>query len=191
MTSKGVGRLYLVASQFRHRALSDFPLIVGSLGWALGADNPAQNCAKRAPRGSQEASRPRCAERVSKKNCKNTQLIPVGPFLALFGPQVGAHIAVMLAILSQNLVPFCLLAWKRLLHGFCDGFWGASEPSKLCFRLSENTILTFSSRSLLASFSTSKTSPKSIPKRCQEGPKKLPDRCEKRCAKQVSKKSVQ
>ena len=154
----------------------------------FGSYNPAQNCAKRAPRGSQEASRPRCAEQVSKKSCKNTRLVAVFQIWALFGPQVGAHIAVMLAILGQKLVPFCLLAWKRLLHGFCNGFLGASEPSKLCFRLSENTILTFSSRSLLASFSTSKTSPKSIQKRCQEGPKKLPDRCQKRCAKQVSKK---
>ena len=156
--------------------------------WGLKS---SPNCAKRAPRGSQEASRPRCAEQVSKKSCKNTRLVPVFQFWALFGPQVGAHIAVMLAILSQKLVPFCLLAWKSLLHGFCDGFWGASEPSKLCFRLSENTILTFSSRTLLAVFSTSNTSPRSIQKRCLEGPKKLPDRCQKRCAEQVSKKSVQ
>ena len=138
---------------------------------------------KRLPRGFQTEM---CRASVKKE----LQEHPGSSGCPVFGPQVGAYIAVMLAILSQNLVPFCLLAWKRLLHGFCNGFWGAPEPSKLCFRLGENTILTFSSRSLLASFSTSKTSPKSFPKRCQEGAKKLPDRCEKRCAKQVSKKSV-
>ena len=51
-----------------------------------------------------------------------------------------------------------------------DGFWEASEPPFFDFRRGENTIFTFLLRSLLASFST----PKTLPKSDQIGPKRAP-----------------
>ena len=51
-----------------------------------------------------------------------------------------------------------------------DGFWQASELSFFDFRRGENTIFTFLLRSLLASFST----PKTLPKSEQIGPKRAP-----------------
>ena len=136
---------------------------------------------KRLPRGFQTEM---CRTSVKKELQENpaSSCFPfLGPFWSpSWGPYCG-HVGDF----EPKLVPFCLLAWKSLLHGFSDGFWGASEPSRLCFHFSENAILTFSSRSLLASLSTSKTSPKSIQKTLPTGLKKLLSRCAKRCAKQV------
>ena len=44
-------------------------------------------------------------------------------FCTPLAPHVGVHFVVMSVILRQNLVAFCLLAWKRLLHRFSMFFW--------------------------------------------------------------------
>ena len=118
---------------------------------------------------------PRCFKKATKNN-KNTKTKNLGPHE--LPPPFGGH------LLGPKLDPK-LTHFRLVLEIFCQhvcedvsssifaGFWEASEPSFFDCRWRENTILTFLLRSLLASFSTPKTLPKSIKKWSQEGFKRL------------------
>ena len=121
---------------------------------------------KTAPRGPQEGF----------KNNKNTKTRHVGPQEAktpksphLLDPKLDPK----LTNFGLILVTFCQHVYEDVSSSIFDGFWEASEPSFFDSRWSENTILTFLVRSLLASFSTPKTFPKSFKKWSQEGFKRL------------------
>ena len=118
---------------------------------------------------------PRGPKRVPKNN-KNTKTKNVGPqevpppFRShLLGPMLDPK----LNHFGQILETFCQHVYEDVSSSIFDGFWEASEPSFFDSRWSENTILTFLLRSLLASFSTPKTLPKSSKKWSQEGFKRL------------------
>ena len=137
----------------------------------------AQNVSKIVPKWPQVAPKmvPRCPKKATKNN-KNTKTKNVGPqevpppFRShLLGPKMEPKVTHF----GQILVTFCQHVYEDVSSSIFDGFWEASEPSFFDSRWSENTILTFLVRSLLASFSTPKTFPKSFKKWSQEGFKRL------------------
>ena len=87
----------------------------------------------------------------------------------LLGPKLDPKLTHFALIL----VTFCQHVYEDVSSSIFDGFWEASEPSFFDIRRSENIILTFLLRSLLASFSTPKTLQKSIKKGSQECFKRL------------------
>ena len=137
----------------------------------------AQNGSKMVPKWPQVAPKmvPRCPKKATKNN-KNTKTKKVGPqevpppFRShLLGPMLDPK----LNNFGQILETFCQHVCEDVSSSIFDGFWEASEPSFFDSRWGENTILTFLLRSLLASFSTPKTLPKSSKKWSQEGFKRL------------------
>ena len=137
----------------------------------------AQNGSKMVPKWSQVG--PKTAPRWPQegfKNNKNTKTRHVGPQEAntrKYGHLLGPKLDPKLTHFALILETFCQHVCEEVSSSIFDGFWEASEPSFFDSRWSENTILTFLLRSLLASFSTPKTFPKSFKKWSQEGFKRL------------------
>ena len=94
-------------------------------------------------------------------------------FLEPNDPPKGAKLGPMLGHFWSHVAQISEHVCEHVSSSIFDGFWEASEPPFFDFRRGENTIFTFLLRSLLASFSTPKTLPKSIKKRSQEGFKRL------------------
>ena len=134
-------------------------------------------CSKNVPKWPQDG--PRTAPRGPQegfKNNKNTKTRHVGPQEAntrKYGHLLGPKLDPKLTHFGLILVTFCQHVYEDVSSSIFDGFWEASEPSFFDSRWGENTILTFLLRSLLASFSTPKTFPKSFKKWSQEGFKRL------------------
>ena len=129
-----------------------------------------QNGPSMVPKWSQDAPR------RPQKTTKNTKTKNVGPQEVpprFRGHLLGPMLDPKLNHFGQNLETFCQHVCEEVSSSIFNGFWEASEPSFFDSRWSENTILTFLVRSLLASFSTPKTFPKSFKKWSQEGFKRL------------------
>ena len=85
-------------------------------------------------------------------------------------PPNGAKLGPMLGHFWSHVAQISEHVCEHVSSSIFDGFWEASEPPFFDFRRGENTIFTFLLRSLLASFST----PKTLPKSEQIGSKRAP-----------------
>ena len=91
-------------------------------------------------------------------------------FLEPNDPPNGANLGPMLGHFWSHVAQISEHVCEHVSSSIFDGFWEASEPPFFDFRRGENTIFTFLLRSLLASFST----PKTLPKSEQIGSKRAP-----------------